>query len=397
MDSVKKTADKPKVMKETKKKIKVDFERTDLKTRLKAKFLSTTFFGKIIWYIFRLVLLIGIAYIVLYPFIAKISGSLMSKTDFADLTVRLIPKNPTLNTYKALLTNMKTLPGVGLVNVYWTAFTNTLILSLSSALIQTFSCCLIAYGLAKFKFKGNNAIFLAVILTMVIPHSTIQMSLFRAFRYFDIFGIFKFLSGGLRFGHYDPVENAAWVNGLNSFLSSINILPDTIPITKTFSIEFANGTNFINTYFPLYFLSATGLAFKNGLYIFMLRQFFKGVPDELEESAYIDGAGTFRTFIQIILPLSVPMMITVFVFAFSWQWTDKFYVDLFISTDKMLMMPDIVDEIPASLQTAGLVKDKFESAIRNTTGLLIIAPLVLMYLFCQRYIIQGIERSGITG
>lgn len=386
----------PKVKKETKNKIRVDFERADLKTRLKTKFLSASFFGKVLFFIFKLVLLIGLSYIILYPFATKIAGSFMSRTDFADITVRLIPKNPTLDTYKALLTQTTTISGK-IVPVYWTAFKNTLTLSLITAIIQTFSCCLIAYGLAKFRFKGNGLIFAAVILTMVIPHSTLQLSLYMNFRYFDIFGIFKFLSGGLSFGSRYAENNAAWINSLNSILSQINILPDKIEITKSFSLNFAQGTNLINTYAPMILLSATGLAFKNGLYIFMLRQFFRGIPDSLEESAYIDGSGTFRTFIQIILPMSVPMMITVFIFAFSWQWTDDFYTSLFFPAGKTLLMPEIVDKIPASLDTAGAIKSDFEAAIRNTSGLLIIAPLVVMYLFCQRFIVQGIERSGITG
>lgn len=386
----------PKVKKETKNKIRVDFERADLKTRLKTKFLSASFFGKVLFFIFKLVLLIGLSYIILYPFVTKIAGSFMSRTDFADITVRLIPKNPTLDTYKALLTQTTTISGK-IVPVYWTAFKNTLTLSLITAIIQTFSCCLIAYGLAKFRFKGNGLIFAAVILTMVIPHSTLQLSLYMNFRYFDIFGIFKFLSGGLSFGSRYAENNAAWINSLNSILSQINILPDKIEITKSFSLNFAQGTNLINTYAPMILLSATGLAFKNGLYIFMLRQFFRGIPDSLEESAYIDGSGTFRTFIQIILPMSVPMMITVFIFAFSWQWTDDFYTSLFFPAGKTLLMPEIVDKIPPSLDTAGAIKADFEAAIRNTSGLLIIAPLVVMYLFCQRFIVQGIERSGITG
>lgn len=396
MDSTKNLNTAPTVMKETKNKIRVDFERTDLKTRLKAKFVSAAFVGKIIFYIFRLVLLVGLAYIILYPFITKIAGSIMSKTDFADITVRLIPRNPTLDTYKALLAETDTINGK-IVPIYWTAFKNTLTLSLITAVIQTFTCCLIAYGLAKFKFKGNGIVFAIVVLTMVIPHSTLQLSLYMNFRYFDIFGIFKFLSGGLSFGHRDETLNAGWINALNDILAQINLLPDQIKFSKTFSLNFAQGTNFINTYIPMIMLSATGLAFKNGLYIFMLRQFFRGVPDSLEESAYIDGSGTFRTFLQIILPMSVPMMITVFLFSFSWQWTDDFYTTLFFPADRVLLMPDIVDVIPASLQTAGAVKGVFETAIRNTSGLLIIAPLIIMYLFCQRYIIQGIERSGITG
>ena len=83
--------DKPKVMKESKNKIRVDFERTPLKERLKAKFLSLFFLKKLVWYVFRLVLLIGISYIVLFPFFSKIAGSFMSPDDFVDVTVRLIP------------------------------------------------------------------------------------------------------------------------------------------------------------------------------------------------------------------------------------------------------------------------------------------------------------------
>ena len=220
-------------------------------------------------------------------------------------------------------------------------------------LIQTFMCCVIGYGLAKFKFKGNKLVFLLVIFTMVIPHGTLRLSMFVNFRFFDIFGIFKLITG--------------------------------------------NPLNLMNTYWPLALLSFGGLAFKNGLYIFMMRQFFHGVPDELEESAYIDGSGVFRTFIQIILPLSVPMMITIFLFAFSWQWTDNFYTELFIpNNDKFILMPDVV-AIPKTLNTEYAARNLYESAIKNTCGLLILAPLLVMYVFLQRYLIGGIERSGIVG
>ena len=78
-----------------------------------------------------------------------------------------------------------------------------------------------------------------------------------------------------------------------------------------------------------------------------MRQFFHGVPDELEESAYVDGSGTFRTFFQIILPLSIPMMITIFLFSFSWQWTDKFYTELFFSSSGGIgLMNDLIKSAP---------------------------------------------------
>jgi multiple sugar transport system permease protein len=366
----------PKVKRESKNKIRVEFERTPLKERLKAKFVNLAFVGNVIWYIFRLILLIGIAYIILFPFYTKIAGSFMGRNDFVDVTVMLIPKEFSLDMYRFII----------LENNYFEAFGNTLLLSLSTALIQTFICCLIAYGLAKFKFKGASLVFLCVILTMVIPHQTIQLSMFMNFRFFDIFGIIELLSGNATVGE---------VEWLNNILASINIFDPESENQIIKGIVEDGALNLNNTYWPLIILSLTGLGFKNGLYIFMLRQFFMGVPNELEESAYIDGSGTFRTFLQIILPLSIPMMITVFLFAFSWQWTDDFYTELFFTSFKTILMPDIVD-IPTSLETSYAGQNLYYSAIRNTCGLMIIFPLVIMYAFLQNFLVQGIERSGLT-
>ena len=356
----------PKITKESKNKIRVEFERTPLKERLKAKFLNLYFFQQVAWIIFRMVLLVGISYVVLFPFISKIAGSFMSPEDFVDVTVRLIPKNFTLDIYKAVLFELD----------YWEAFTNTMIISLICALLQTFICCLIGYGLAKFRFKGNSLIMMLVILTMIVPHQTLQLSMFMGFRYFDILGILSFLSGGASVG-FMP-------DSFNELLAGIQILKlDDNALALT------------NTYWPLAILSATGLAFKNGLYIFMLRQFFTGVPDALEESAYIDGSGVFRTFFTIILPLSIPMMVTVFLFAFCWQWTDDFYTELFFTTSKIVLMPDVV-EIPTSLKTDYAGQNMYYTAIRNTCGICIILPLVILYCFGQNFLVQGIERSGLT-
>ena len=346
------------------KKIKVEFERAPLKVRLKEKYLTLFFAKKVLWYLFRLVLLIGISYVVLFPFITKIAGSLMEFQDFADVTVRIIPKHFSFNTYVAIFNELD----------YVTAFANTFMVSVGCAVLQTFVCCAIGYGFAKFKFKGSKIIFLLVMLTMIVPHPTLQLSMARHFQYFDISDPISVILGGP--GLFELLGMAGWT-------------------------EVANGINMIDTYFPFIVLSIFGLGFKNGLYIFLLRQFFRGVPDELEESAYIDGSGTFRTFIKIILPLSVPMLITVFLFAFSWQWTDTFYTQLFISpTTGVPLLTSLIQETPASLVKAaasyGAVSNLIYSAVRGTTGIMIIMPLVIVYVFCQKFLVQGIERSGLT-
>lgn len=375
----------PKVRKETKKKIRVDFERTPLKERLKAKFLSFYFLKTVAWWIIRYVLLVGIAYIVLFPFFSKISASFMDKVDFTDSYVRLVPKHFTIKYYKELW----------LEKEYLRAFFNTFLLSASTALIQTFICSFIAYGFAKFKFKGNKLLFGLVLLTMIIPHRTIGSAMQATFKSFDIFGIFGFLEGGgIKILGHEIFNNEA--------LSSINVFPDTVKLKEIFT---SDGINLLNSYWPFILLSLTGLAFKNGLYVFLLRQFFMGVPDELEESAYIDGSGVFRTFFTIILPISIPMMVTVFLFAFSWSWTDDFYTSqqmFFTSTKKApylltSFVNDVKTKIPVTLREDDFIEvNRYEAAIRNTSGLMVIAPLVIMYLFCQKFLVQGIERSGLT-
>lgn len=343
----------PKIKRETKNKIKIEMERTPLLERLRGKYMNGAFLGNLLWYVFRFLFLLGVSYVILFPFFAKITSSFMSAEDFVDVTVQLLPKYPTLATYKAIIVD----------NGYFTAVFNTLVLAGSCAIIQTFICSLIAYGFAKFKFKGNGLIFLLVIFTMIVPHATIEFSMYLKFRYFDVLGIFNFLGGGL--------------------IDGIKILEEPY-------------INLLNTYWPLWLLSLTGLGFKNGLYIFMLRQFFKGVPDELEESAYIDGSGVFRTYVQIILPLSGAMLVTVFMFAFAWQWMDNFYIDMFFASNGPKLMDSII-KIPKSLNTNYAGQVLYESAINNTAGLMIMFPLIIMYIFGQKYIVQGIERSGITG
>ncbi len=348
-----KVENQPMKVKETKNKIRVDFERTPLLERLRAKFVNLYTIKNIVWYLFRFLLLLGISYVILFPFYSKIASSFMSKEDFVDVTVRLIPRHPTLETYKAIIQD----------NKYFTALLNTFVLSLVCGVLQTFVSCLVGYGFAKFKFKGSKILFGLVIFTMVVPHSTLYLSMFMKFRYFDVLGIINLLGGGV--------------------IDSFKVLEDPF-------------INLINTNAPLYILSATGLAYKNGLYIFLMRQFFKGIPDELEESAYLDGYGVFKTFFKIIIPLSVTMMITVFMFSFCWQWTDNFYTEMFYTVTGDLLLPDIV-KVPKSLDTNYAAKDMYTAAIRNTSGILIIAPLLVLYLFGQKYIVQGIERSGITG
>lgn len=328
----------------SKKSMKKDFDgKVSFGKRLWMKIFSFEFLKNLVVKIFTYVFLVGISYIIIYPFITKISASFMSADDFADVTVKLIPKYPTLDTYRYVI----------IENEYFKALINTAALSIATAFIQTMVSAFVGYGLAKFKFKGKSLVFALVILTMIVPHKTLQLSMFMKFRYFDLYGIIELLSG--------------------------------------------NTIKLIDTIWPLIIMSIFALAFKNGLYIFIFRQFYKGIPDELEEAAYIDGTGIFRTYFRIIIPLSIPMMVTIFMFAFSWQWTDKYYNNLFFVGAKAPHFLPAVIKVPDSLSTAMQTAPLQESAVLNTCGLLVILPLFIIFLFTQKSIVQGIERSGIVG
>ena len=345
------------ITKETKNRIRVDYEgKLSFKERLKKKLKASNTWIKAVVHVLRFILMLGVSYVILFPFITKIAGSFMTIEDVVSPMVAIIPKTPTLENFRV----------IAVENHYFEALFNTTVLSLICALLQTLVACLVGYGLAKFKFKGNKIVMVTVVVTMIIPHIALSSAMSLQFKDFDLFRI-------ITWNYKGPIEA---------------IFGDTLHLTQS--------------YWPLVILSATGLAFKNGLYIYLMRQFFKGVPDELEESAYVDGANTIRTFFQIIIPLSVPMMITIFLFSFSWQWTDEFYTGICFPTSKSIdtyLMPNVVT-VPLEVTTKysnhagwGL----FQPMMLDTAGIMAIAPLIIVYLFGQRYLVQGIERSGLVG
>lgn len=302
------------------------------------------------WALVRAVLVIGISFIILYPLIVKFSVSIMDERDLYDITVKYIPKHFTIENYKTAWQFMN----------YPKAFWNSFSLSMLASVMQLISCTLIAYGFARFNFPLKNLIFGLVIVTLVVPPQTIMIPLFLHFRFFDVFGIIKAITG-------------------------------------------QKGINLLDSYWPFVLMSLTGSGMKNGLYIYILRQFFRGMPRELEEAAYVDGSSTLRTFATIMLPSAVPMMVTVFLFSFVWQWNDSFYSSLFLQ--KLLVLPMALSALAQNInqyyyweygQMANM-SPAYASMMNNTGSIMLVVPLFLIYLFAQRYFVESIERSGIVG
>ena len=309
-------------------------------------------FGKktfdIIWGLIRSVLLIGISYLIIYPMLITLITSFMPVEDVYDPTVILIPTAININSYIAMWSYAE------IPKLYFSSFSTSLIF----ALLQMCSCMLVAYGLARFKFKGNNFIFLMCIFTLMIPIQMLTTSMY------------------FRYKAFNPMFMFAFGEQLS-----------TVP-----NIDLTRGWTAIGL------LSSTATMYRNGLFVFLLRQYFVNQPKELEEAAYIDGAGPFRTFVQVMLPSAVPMLVTVFLFAFVWQYNDKYYIGMLNPNAEV--MATRISGMGARYVT-GVLKisgdSVRESLYQSACTVMHIAPIVVLYCFCQKFFVQSIERSGMVG
>ena len=143
------------------------------------------------------------------------------------------------------------------------------------------------------------------------------------------------------------------------------------------------------------------MGLKNGLYIYMIRQFFRNIPKELEEAAYVDGCGTLMTFLRIMLPDAKPILTSCFLFAFVWQWTDGFYTKLFLGKVSVLSrnLDSLVDTLGNHLMkilgSKSTVPPAYGNAILATGTLMFILPLIILYLFAQKGFVESLSSSGI--
>ncbi|NCU27685.1 carbohydrate ABC transporter permease [Candidatus Nomurabacteria bacterium] len=148
--------------------------------------------------------------------------------------------------------------------------------------------------------------------------------------------------------------------------------------------------NLTDSLIPLYILALTGLGLKEGLYIYLMRSFYMSLPKDLENAAYIDGASPISTFFRVILPNSRTILTTVFLFSFAWQWTDVSYPSLYFSE-----MAVLATKIPNIYIRIGLSADPLGSNIaQNAAGMLAMIPLLVLYGFSQKALVNSIVRTG---
>lgn len=302
-----------------------------------------------IWAIIRSIILIGFCVIILTPVLEMITRSFMEPQDLYDASIVWIPKNFTLDNIKIAFEAIS----------FGTSFLNSIWFTLLLIVLQLVPCLMAGYGFAKYDFRFKNILFAGVILTLIVPPQLTMVASYMDFHSFDFLGI------GKLFGF--------------------------------------NGINLLNTITPQALMAITGVYFRNGLFIYMLRQAFIAVPKATEEAAVVDGAGHFRTFFQIMLPAVKTTLTTVILFAFVWQWNDCYYAGLYNPSFKILTNMVTTTDYPSfitgysSFAGFSAYNTLITSNLFSTAALLMLIFPIVMFLCLQKQFVESIERSGMVG
>ncbi len=208
-------------------------------------------------------------------------------------------------------------------------FINTFMLVIPTVFFTLVSSTLVAYGFARFDFPLKNVLFALMLATLMLPNAVV-------------------------------------------------IIPRYI-LFKTF--------NWINTYWPFIVPSAFAVS---AFFIFMMVQFLRGIPVELDESAKLDGCNSFVILWKIILPLSKPALFSMGIFQFIWTWNEFFNSMIFINSP---------DKFTLSLALRMVLDTSTSVEWSNVLAMsvLTIVPCIVIFFFSQKYFVEGIATTGIKG
>ena len=298
-----------------------------------------------------MVLLFGLCFMILQPLMNKIALSLMEEQDLYDNTIVTIPKHFTLFNYELAIYGMD----------YWNSLLETFLICLGVAGVEVIAALLVGYGFARYSFPLKKFWFTLVILLIVIPPQTYSSAIFLHFRYFDIFGLFKALTG-----------------------DSINLTGSSL---------------------PLFLLGGTCTGLKNGLYVYMFRQYFRNIPKDIEESAYLDGCGAFGTLFRIMLPDAIPLATSCCLFSFVWHWTDNYYGSLLMKSSNLLAVRVnglsgaihnmIMNQNGAFAGHDAINMSAYYDCISATATILLLIPVIIVYLIAQKRFVESLNSTAV--
>lgn len=302
------------------------------------------------WKFFRTLLLIGLCFVLVYPLIYMVSMAFRPLDQIYDPAIIWVPKSFTLDNLMEAYEVMD----------YPSALATTFSVNVVSACLQVVMASFVGYGFARFDFRFKKILFTVVIITILVPYQIILNPLYLDFKSFDFMGILKLVS---------------------------------LAVGKDVTL------NLLNTPLTFYLPALFCVGLKGGLIIFLFRQFYKGMPKELEDAAAIDGCGFLSSYLRIILPNAVPIIVTALVLSGVWYWNDSFIGSTLMANHRTVMvaLTNLQSELIASVTMASGT-DPYQLVVKMQAGcILAIAPVLLIYLIVQRQFVQSVQRSGIVG
>ena len=301
----------------------------------------------------RIVFLLGMSFVMVYPVLFILSEAFKGVEDVYDSSVVWLPKHYSLRSFQVALQMLD----------FDKSILRTLEVTIPSTLLQLVSSLLAGYGFARFKFRGKTVLFAILIFTIIVPIQTYMIPLYGGFSEFSFLGI-------------GPI----------------------------YTMITGNKLNVLDTPLPFYLMAIFGAGIRSGLYIFMLRQFFLGMPRELDEAASIDGCGPLQVFTKVMIPNAIPMMVTIMVFSLVWYWNDYYLSSMFFDANPPLSQKLADVSYQAGFNSisgiSGLSQKEFDlikEGVMACGCLVTIIPPLVLYIFAQRYFTEGLERSGIVG
>ncbi|MGI5946668.1 MAG: carbohydrate ABC transporter permease [Lachnospiraceae bacterium] len=268
------------------------------------------------------ILVFGIGLIMIYPLIWMVMSSFKPTNTIFQTAGSLIPEHFTLENY---VNGWKGFAKV----TFATFFKNSLFISIVATIGTVISSAIVAYGFARFNFKGKKLLFSAMLLSMMLPAQVLM------------------------------IPQYLWYQKLN----------------------------WVGSYMPLivpYFFAI------QGFFVYLISNFISGIPKDLDEAAKIDGCSYVSIFTRIILPLIKPALVTAGIFSFMWRWDD--FLSALLYVNKSAKYP-----VSLALKLFCDPGSSSDYGAMFAMASLSILPSVLIFIFFQRYLVEGISTSGLKG
>ena len=233
-------------------------------------------------------------------------------------------------------------------------YLNSIIIALVVTAGQLSTSAMAGYAFARLDFPGRDKIFFAYLATMMIPSAVTMVPLFMILTRAPIY--------------------------LNNWLGTDYFTSEQFFLGRWFAGVPLGADSYFALIAPLLF-SPFGT--------FLLRQFFIAIPKSLDEAAMLDGCGPFRTFTSVILPLSKPALATLAIFTFMGAWGNFLWPLIMVNADSMKPLP---------VGLAGFIGEYATNwPLLMSGATMMLVPMVLVFFFCQRFFVSGIQLGAVKG